>query len=100
MHWHLIAAEVGGDRKACQCNARWHNYLRPGVDLSPVTAAEDDARRPSCTRPASTRATGRSAGRIHSRCRPRMGAPRAPVAMQTPATCPQTAGCAAVAAMC
>jgi hypothetical protein len=41
--WHRIAAEVSGDRKACQCNARWNNYLRPGIDLSPFTAAEDDA---------------------------------------------------------
>jgi myb proto-oncogene protein len=40
--WHLIAAKVGGGRKPTQCNARWHNYLRPGISLAPFTAAEDD----------------------------------------------------------
>jgi hypothetical protein len=41
--WHRIAHEVGHSRKACQCNARWHNYLRPGIDHAPFSASDDAA---------------------------------------------------------
>ena len=39
--WTEIARAIGSARDGKQCRERWLNHLRPGIDRSPFTGAED-----------------------------------------------------------